>query len=843
MSDTISPGRRYGYHPPQELSADQTRAHAHIDALLDLIFEPGATYFISIGIMEFEAGHPILPVDTHAQIPIVIAALDRLAHTVVDPSLPKLPLIYSQIASHLLRRRPPVTEEDLVRMLIVLRDAMLKEENRFLLPVDSVLAEAEAFITVHGVPDRIRPILEQMFHPAPSLFRYIGDHRELQNRIEAMLGAGLIVMPGEYWTDAIIADLHAMEPGLREWWERLLVHASSAASGAPSPRWLSEGAKHLNSLGADRFAGALLRWLSGIGRGEQTLMLDRKVDLLRGLVWYCRLVDDPRIPTLLCDVGLACLKKVPSGVLRAQKGANACINTLGALPDADAIAQLARMRLRVKNRAVIKTIDKALDAIAARAGLSREEMEEIAVPTYGLGPDSRREDMLGSCSVTVDARSGRALLQWKGSGGKRVKSVPAEVRSEYPEELAALKRLVKDLDALLDTQRNRIERMFLLERSWPYQVWRERYLEHPLVGVHARRLIWRFIHEGTERAGIWHDGTIADYRGRPLEFPEDSTLVRLWSPIGASVEEVLQWRIWLEVREIVQPFKQAHREVYILTDAERATGTYSNRFAGHILRHHQFAVLCRERGWRFSLQVMWDGANTSTLDLPEWGLQAEFWVEPVGDNEQISEAGMALYISTDQVRFYSTEGVPAAPVPVSPEEYQRRMREWGSLIGPPLPLENIPPIIFSEVMRDVDLFTGVCSVGTDPAWNDAGERGQNYWETFSFGDLSATAQTRRDLLGRLIPRLKIAGRCTLQDRFLLVRGDLRSYRIHLGSGNILMEPNDQYLCIVPARGWSEGNLFVPFEGDRMLSVILSKAFLLADDVKITDPTILSQIRI
>ena len=33
-----------------------------------------------------------------------------------------------------------------------------------------------------------------------------------------------------------------------------------------------------------------------------------------------------------------------------------------------------------------------------------------------------------------------------------------------------------------------------------------------------------------------------------------------------------------------------------------------------------------------------------------------------------------------------------------------------------------------------------------------------------------------------------------------VRGDLRTYKIHLGSSNILMEPNDQYLCIVPGRG-------------------------------------------
>jgi hypothetical protein len=61
--------------------------------------------------------------------------------------------------------------------------------------------------------------------------------------------------------------------------------------------------------------------------------------------------------------------------------------------------------------------------------------------------------------------------------------------------------------------------------------------------------------------------------------------------------------------------------------------------------------------------------------------------------------------------------------------------------------------------------------------------------------------------------------------------------------NILMEPNDQYLCIVPAqRAAASGDkLFLPFEGDSTLALILSKALLLAADRKITDPTITRQI--
>ncbi len=61
-----------------------------------------------------------------------------------------------------------------------------------------------------------------------------------------------------------------------------------------------------------------------------------------------------------------------------------------------------------------------------------------------------------------------------------------------------------------------------------------------------------------------------------------------------------------------------------------------------------------------------------------------------------------------------------------------------------------------------------------------------------------------------------------------------------------MAPNDQYLCIVPSRHApahkQTEHRFLPFEGDQTLAVILSKAFLLAEDHKITDSGIVNQIR-
>ena len=161
-------------------------------------------------------------------------------------------------------------------------------------------------------------------------------------------------------------------------------------------------------------------------------------------------------------------------------------------------------------------------------------------------------------------------------------------------------------------------------------------------------------------------------------------------------------------------------------------------------------------------------------------------------------------------------------------------------------LSDVPPVVLSEVMRDVDLFVAVAGLGVDPYFdqNQTGEP-MNYWREASFGKKSQTALSdiRKDLLSRLLPMTKIAQKCSFEGNFLKVKGSLRDYKMNLGSGNILMEPNDQYLCIVPGRNPSfEKKIWLPFEGgDQTLMVILSKAFLLVEDAKIKDSSILVQI--
>ena len=68
--------------------------------------------------------------------------------------------------------------------------------------------------------------------------------------------------------------------------------------------------------------------------------------------------------------------------------------------------------------------------------------------------------------------------------------MPAKVKSDHKDELKELQQSLKDIQSMLPAQRDRIDSMFLLQKTWPLETWRERYLNHPLVGTIARRLLW-----------------------------------------------------------------------------------------------------------------------------------------------------------------------------------------------------------------------------------------------------------------------------------------------------------------------------------------------------------------
>lgn len=768
------------------------------------------------------------------------------------------PFALRPLVSTLLRRNLDYTESDLVKVLENL--CQLKSIPPYYFPFRGVLLKTSVVKLLESSSgDALRNSLQRVVEILNRSQNTITQR--LADEISVKIGSqgSLPLKDGEAWSDRAKESLASQPLARREAWRNLLVHCNGASGSTPNQKWLKTSAELLSACRRDTFLKCVLDWFPLVDKprtqviaewsqyapNPNLMIEDSHSVILKGLVWCCADLDHPELPRALANLALSSYKKVPGIGPRATKVGNACVYALGAMSDINAVGQLAFLKARVKFGTARKEIEKAFDRAAQRSGLPREEIEEMAVPAYGMDEVGLRREQLGDYTADLRVNGSTADLTVLKSDGKPLKSVPATVRKDHSEDLKELKTAVKDIDRMLVAQRDRIDQLFLLQKSWEYSKWRERYLDHPLVGTIARRLIWSVAKGKSFNDVAFLDGRLVDRTNKPIGDLKSDCTVTLWHPIGRPIDEIVAWRELLEKHEVRQPFKQAHREIYLLTDAERSTGTYSNRFAAHILRQHQFNALCGARSWKNKLRLLVDDTYPpATKALAAWGLRAEFWIEGIGDDfgQDTNDAGVYHRISTDQVRFY-----PLAAA-------QRTAHAGGGgyhvdirgTADTPLALTEVPPLVFSEIMRDVDLFVGVASVGNDPTWADGGPAGhfRQYWQEFSFGELSNTAQTRKQVLERLIPRLGIAAQCSFEDRFLQVRGALRTYKIHLGSANILMSPNDQYLCIVPGQkdATTGGKLFLPFEGDRTLSIILSKALLLADDAKIKDPTITRQIK-
>jgi hypothetical protein len=709
-------------------------------------------------------------------------------------------------------------------------------------PFKAVLA------TVSGAP-RTPALLTALHRLRGCVTSYQGsaEMKEIHERIDVLIGGPkeVALAPAGAWSQTVFREVSASAKKFE--WHALLLHARSLTQSTASQKWQAEAVNLATRIGQADVVDAARRWLAlGPTPGETTIQApEAEASYQKGFIWVLGALGDTSIAPDIANFAFGCFRKIPTIGAVSHRVGNACVNALAAMPGLDGVAQLSRLAARVKYDVARRLIEKAMNEAAERNQVSRDDLEAMAVPTFGLDAAGVRIERVGESEASLTIGREGASLIWSREG-KALKSAPAQVKEEHAELFADLNRSVKELDGQIAAQRSRLERQLTSEGTCTFERWKPWYLDHPLVSHFATRLIWEFEDGGETRTAIPWQGHLVDWAGHAVE-PSKQARVRMWHPIRSDVQSILSWRCWLEDHQVRQPFKQAHREVYLLTDAERETETYSNRFASHIIRQHQFASLCRERGWKFKVMGAWDSHNTPSLDLTQYNLQAKFNVEypeaEDGDDETTTAHGIYLAISTGRVEFVRLEATEpnwaeAGPFGVPWPRKFRGLRQSARLR-----LEEVPALVFSEVMRDCDLFVGVTSIGTDPAWNrDHPDDPHNvYWQQFAFGDLTSAAEHRKVVLESLLPKLAIRDRCRLDGRFLVVRGDLHEYRIHIGSANVLMEPASRYLCIVQGPGDTAANLPLPFEGDRILGLVLSKALLLVNDTKIKDPTIARQL--
>lgn len=657
-------------------------------------------------------------------------------------------------------------------------------------------------------------------------------------RVDAF-GSAAIAMLG--------ADVGAWPTGVLAYLE----HCAGARATLPSARWKSRCVQLLDAVHQPgQQVRRLLDLLVGIpplefmadhGRTRRLLHGGQgggNDDLVRGLVWSVPLLGEDWAVPVLQAVAECCMKgshgrSVRETPVSGEKVAYGCVTALAEVGSPDAVRALRHLADGGSNRAVLSRIDAEVEKLAGRLGVPAEELFEAHVADFGLDVTGARTVVLGGLRgrLVLDDRRG-AVARWEADGRE-----PTRPPAVYPQEAAELRRLAKELARAAMGERRRLEELMVAGRVWTLATYRERYVDHPLTGWFARRLLWVVEPvNGSRLVGLPGSGPAMFKTGQGPVRIEGEAAVSLWHPAGAAESEVASVRALIWESGTAQPFRQAWRETYDVDEVEASTQMHSLRFAGHILNAPQLYAIARQRGWSGGfLSGAWDGGNESVAqrDLPAAGVRAQWSVAAFDPGD--GRAGVALAVS-DRVRF----------VPI------------GEADGPPIPLGQIPPVAFSETMRDLDLITSAASVATDPFWLEkfAGPTsgptsGSGYRESLAPGGTAATVAERRRIVALVLDRLADRGagreRCHLGERTLTVAGRLRTYSIDLATANVRVDPPGRWLAFDAGGGRRRRQTLLPppvasVDDDVILERILARAVLLLSDDKITDRSLLRQIQ-
>lgn len=385
-----------------------------------------------------------------------------------------------------------------------------------------------------------------------------------------------------------------------------------------------------------------------------------------------------------------------------------------------------------------------------------------------------------SVRLTIDENGDAGLAMEKD--GKTIKAAPKALAKN--EAFLERKATVKELRELKRRSGESMERA-MVECTQFGADELQSICTNPVLAPMVLRLVWT---DGTGNGFLRRsaDGLVLE---KPGGGSAAADTLRIAHP--HDLKTAGDWAEWMQLlyqEKLVQPFKQVFRECYPLTEDELHERTISRRYAGHQVPPQRTVALLKSRGW--------------TVDYEE-GLQKVFYRE----NLIVRMFAMADWFSPADIEPPTLETV---------EFFDRAT-------GENVPLERVPPILFSETMRDLDLVVSVAHVGgVDPEASHS------------------TVEMRVAIAAELVRLLKLPN-VSWVGSHAKIRDKLASYSVHMGSGIVHAEGVGM-VSILPVHSQARGRIFLPFaDDDPKTAEILSKIVLLSEDSRIKDPVILRQI--
>ena len=429
-----------------------------------------------------------------------------------------------------------------------------------------------------------------------------------------------------------------------------------------------------------------------------------------------------------------------------------------------------------------KAVEMALTNLAINAGYSDTMRLTLRMETKVID-DSRallEEQIIEGVSfkITLD-ENGKATLVC-AKDGKTLKSVPAKLKKH--ETVVALTDMVKTLTEQYRRTRVMLERA--MEDSTTFTFGELSALSaHPVVYPMLKNLV---LISG-DTVGFLADNGLVNDNGT-IQTLGDSAEIKIAHPFDLYSKSC--WRAYqkyLFENKIAQPFRQVFRELYVKT-AEEMDMLHSLRYAGNQIQPAKTVGALKSRRW--------------VADIED-GLQKVYYKENI-----VAQ----IYALADWF---------------SPADIEAPTLEWvcftNRKTGEEIKIADIPDIIFSEVMRDVDLAVSVAHAGgVDPETSHS------------------TMEMRAAILSFVLPMFRIAN-VKVEGHHAIVDGKLAEYSIHLGSG-VVHQLGGAMIPVLPVHSQHRGKIFLPFvDDDPKTAEIISKVLLFAVDDKIKDPMILSNI--
>ncbi|WP_144549773.1 DUF4132 domain-containing protein [Bacillus sp. X1(2014)] len=432
-----------------------------------------------------------------------------------------------------------------------------------------------------------------------------------------------------------------------------------------------------------------------------------------------------------------------------------------------------------------KTVTIALDNLARNAGfkdvirlkwaMEAKKMEEI---TPYLEPKTL-DDL--TIQLMIDA-NGRADIQVL-KANKVLKSLPAKYKKH--EYVAVLKEYKADLREQYKRAKEELERS--MERGNSFVLDEiTTMMRNPVLAPLMTSLVLKV----EKHLGYFEEGALIGFGQVNKYLIQDTDEIFIAHPV-----HLFESGVWsdfqrdLFARKVKQPFKQVFRELYLPNQGELAAGMGTGRYAGYQIQPQKTVALLKNRLWTTSYEV---------------GLQKVYFKE----NIIVQLNALADWFSPSDVEHPTLETV---------EFFDR-------LSYQPLEIKNIPKLIFSETMRDIDLVVSIAHVGgVDP-------------------EASLTTIEMRRVIVAESARLMKLENVRIEGNFALIEGSLGEYSVHLGSANVYKQATGA-IYIVPVHSQQRGRVFLPFmDEDPKTAEIVSKVLMLAEDKKIKDPFILEQLK-